>query len=362
MVLLSELNRNMAAGREKRNNAGNKMARLLEAEDEDDFYKTTYGGFTEEVNDDDYDTEDSVSDQTDSDISIDENDEVKSDDDDEPKRKRRVVTKAYKEPAKKPQEKDKKPKEKKSPKAKTSTSTIQIYHSPSEKKSLRRTTSDKSKAREEREKQREAQAQMLKEMAKQKKVAEVRRLTQEELLREAKITEQQNLASLENYRRLELEKKKNRIQKQVHRGSIIRYHSLTMPLIEELPPEPEINVDGDSMEHQNHNQRRGSDDTEVGSNTENEHCSRTFITFTDDRTFKDYFPQKKLKPTIKQYCPVTKLPAKYYDPITNTPYATIQAFRFIREAYTRQLQEENSSEQKRKSKMPDNVQEVSVKS
>lgn len=49
----------------------------------------------------------------------------------------------------------------------------------------------------------------------------------------------------ENYRRLELEKKKNRIQKQVHRGSIIRYHSLTMPLIEELPPEPEINVDSD---------------------------------------------------------------------------------------------------------------------
>ena len=37
----------LAAGREKRCNAGNKMASLLEAEDEDDFYKTTYGGFTE---------------------------------------------------------------------------------------------------------------------------------------------------------------------------------------------------------------------------------------------------------------------------------------------------------------------------
>ncbi|VDI06983.1 vacuolar protein sorting-associated protein 72 [Mytilus galloprovincialis] len=33
----------MAATREKRSNAGNKMSRLLEAEDEDDFYKTTYG-------------------------------------------------------------------------------------------------------------------------------------------------------------------------------------------------------------------------------------------------------------------------------------------------------------------------------
>ena len=37
----------MAAEREKRSNAGNKMASLLEAEDEDDFYKTTYGGFNE---------------------------------------------------------------------------------------------------------------------------------------------------------------------------------------------------------------------------------------------------------------------------------------------------------------------------
>ena len=37
----------MAAQREKRTNAGNKMSKLLDAEDEDDFYKTTYGGFNE---------------------------------------------------------------------------------------------------------------------------------------------------------------------------------------------------------------------------------------------------------------------------------------------------------------------------
>jgi hypothetical protein len=40
----------MAAERSKRANAGAKMNQLLEAEDEDDFYKTTYGGF-EEVGD-----------------------------------------------------------------------------------------------------------------------------------------------------------------------------------------------------------------------------------------------------------------------------------------------------------------------
>lgn len=37
----------LVSGREKRSNAGARMSRLLEAEDDDDFYKTTYGGFEE---------------------------------------------------------------------------------------------------------------------------------------------------------------------------------------------------------------------------------------------------------------------------------------------------------------------------
>jgi vacuolar protein sorting-associated protein 72 len=43
----------LAATRDKRINAGNRMSKLLD-EEEDDFYKTTYGGFTEIENDDDY--------------------------------------------------------------------------------------------------------------------------------------------------------------------------------------------------------------------------------------------------------------------------------------------------------------------
>ena len=38
---------NLASSRDRRSNAGNRMSRLLEEEDEDDFYKTTYGGFDE---------------------------------------------------------------------------------------------------------------------------------------------------------------------------------------------------------------------------------------------------------------------------------------------------------------------------
>ena len=37
----------LASTREKRCNAGNRMSRMLEEEQEDDFYKTTYGGFAE---------------------------------------------------------------------------------------------------------------------------------------------------------------------------------------------------------------------------------------------------------------------------------------------------------------------------
>lgn len=37
----------LANSREQRKTAGNRMSTLLTAEEEDDFYKTTYGGFNE---------------------------------------------------------------------------------------------------------------------------------------------------------------------------------------------------------------------------------------------------------------------------------------------------------------------------
>lgn len=44
----------MATSRPKRANAGNKMSKLLNEEEEDEFYKTTYGGFEEMEQDNDY--------------------------------------------------------------------------------------------------------------------------------------------------------------------------------------------------------------------------------------------------------------------------------------------------------------------
>jgi len=332
------------------------MARLLEAEDEDDFYKTTYGGFTEEADDIDYESEGSVKDVVDSDFDIDENDELKSDgeDDDEKRRKRKrggVMTKAYKEPAKKPKPKtsDDKPKVKK-PRVKKETgpAAMQIYSSTAGgKRALRKTTAEQTKETESMRVNRENKAKMMKDIAAKKNVSEVRRLTQEELLAEAKITEEINLQALETYQRMELERKKARVTKQVYKGPTIKYQSVTMPLIEEIPGETEINVDEETAENQTDIKKLGG----VSNLKPNEKCSRTFIVFTEEKTFKKVFPQKRAKAPIKQYCPVTRLPAKYFDPITQTPYANAQAFKILRDAYA-QHQSEKAEPRKKAARLP----------
>ena len=53
----------------------------------------------------------------------------------------------------------------------------------------------------------------------------------------------------ENYQKLELEKKKARSQKVVYKGPIIRYQSVTMPLIEELPDDINVDEEGSVFVH-----------------------------------------------------------------------------------------------------------------
>ncbi|XP_052824369.1 vacuolar protein sorting-associated protein 72 homolog [Octopus bimaculoides] len=497
----------MAAERQPRHNAGNRMSKLLNEEEEDDFYKNTYGGFNDEEDDIDFQSEDSESDEVDSDFSIDEDDEIRSDidDDDEPKRKRGINTKAYKEPKKLKETAKIRPKLKKAERP-----SLQIYHSNSgkycicccmrwcqhihfvkkfalqiqvhilkassssgitaemlkisgkvgcgfitcivnhvvhegvipnhwysniivncnkkasstlckvvgvrkgrnhvktdnwglgsslagqllsncpthasmekqmfndddyccflsvlisERKSLRQSTAEKSQATARREKEREVRVKMMKEIAAKRNVTEVRRLTQSELLEEAKLTEEYNIKSLETYQRLESEKKKCRVQKTTYKGALVRYQSVTMPLIEELPQslhnnEPEINVEDvsgvDSISLKT--ETKGENDDPSKSPEKSKHskqvsgpkCSRTFITFTDDKTFREYFPQTRAKPasaSSRTLCPVTRQPAKYFDPITQTPYATTTAFKVLREALV--IQQEQSVELKRKSR------------
>lgn len=43
-------------------------------------------------------------------------------------------------------------------------------------------------------------------------------------------------------------------------------------------------------------------------------------------------------------CPITKLPARYFDPITQLPYRNMQAFKILREAYYQQLEERGNGD------------------
>ncbi|XP_063988988.1 vacuolar protein sorting-associated protein 72 homolog [Diachasmimorpha longicaudata] len=362
----------MASQRERRANAGNKMAKLLNEEEEDEFYKTTYGGFDEVEQDNDYMMEDEAEDEVDSDFSIDENDEPVSDhEQDEPKKKRRLVTKAYKEPKPSTQSQAT-PKEKK-PRAPRDK---RFLNDSRERKSLRRSTASKSAATAKRLRERNED---------QRRKVKVRRHedwkpTQEELLEEALETEKINLKSLEKYQKLESEKKNVRAVRKTHSQPIIRYQSLAMPVMvlrnpddkkteegkeraadgdegkpngsdsilndsEKLSPEEsskseEGDKETDSSKKENVSQKiEEIRNPEVGVEQTGERYERTFITFETEKMFLKAFKRKpQPRPTLKSLCAITRLPAKYIDPITNLPYRNVQTYRLLREAYYQQVE------------------------
>lgn len=361
----------MAAMRERRSNAGNKMARLLNEEEEDDFYKTTYGGFDEVEQDHDYMEEDEGEDEVDSDFSIDENDEPVSDTEQEgPKKKRRLVTKAYKEPkAVTPHTQAAKEKRIRQPKQDKALS------DSIERKSIRRSTAAKSAATQKRLRERNEDQK--------RKIKIVRydawKPTQEELLEEALETEEINMKSLEKYQKLENEKKTTRTVRKTHSGPMIRYQSLSMPVMVlsethvddrdekinvECDEEKQANAISNCTDSDSCSKEEGGTEAKADgeSNKDKEKSAdaapattkkkeeshgeetgafyeRTFITFENEQSFLDVFKRSaQQRPPLKPLCAITRLPAKYLDPMTQLPYKNVQSFRLLREAYYQQLE------------------------
>ncbi|XP_061822110.1 vacuolar protein sorting-associated protein 72 homolog [Nerophis lumbriciformis] len=327
----------LAVHREPRKTAGNRMSKLLDAEEEDEFYKTTYGGFNDESGDDEYHGEHSdTEDEVDSDFDIDEGDEPDSDqEEDAPRRKSRVVTKAYKEPVKvaKPKPKPKRPSEETK---KTEKTKVELKRRlPQEfqdlcepRKSVRQSTSEHTRKTNLRLQERQDAPR------RRRGAHRDRPLTQEELLAEAKITAELNIRSLENYERLEADKKKQVHKKRRFEGPTVRYHSVLMPLVSpSLPKEENVDVEGldqDVPQTATANPATPSQQPAGGL------CSRTYVTFSDDEAFDAAFPrsaQAAPQVPVQEICPVTHKAALYRDPVTDIPYANSRAFRIIREAY-----------------------------
>ncbi|KAI5093233.1 vacuolar protein sorting-associated protein 72-like [Silurus meridionalis] len=320
----------LANSREQRSTAGNRLTKLLEAEEEDEFYKTTYGGFNDESGDDEYhgdhsDTEDEV----DSDFDLDEGDEPDSEQEEEtPRRRSRILTKAYREPIKVMKPRVKQPSEElkpEKPKAEKR-STHELQELGEMRKSVRKSTSEHTRKTFERLQERQQEA------PRRRKVHRDKPLSQEELLREAEHTAQSNLESLENYERLEADKKKHVQKKRRFEGPTIRYHSVLMM---SEPPLKDENVDVEGLDQDT--PLSASVTCMSGAGTL---CSRTFITFSDEEAFESAFPQwARVSPDlpVQEVCPVTHNPALYRDPVTDIPYADARAFRIIREAYRKYM-------------------------
>lgn len=350
----------MAATRERRANAGNRIGKLLnDEEEEEEFYSTSYGGFHETEDDKEYiqkKTADDDDDSVDSDFSIDEDDEPISDqEENETKQRKKLITRGYKEPVK-PKPSTSKCnssmlKLTKSPRSNRATkrsprSTYTVFDSG--KISLRRSTALKSAATEHRLKARkEAKSRRIKSY----RIDAIP--TQRELLAEAEITAKENLSSLEKFNQMEIEKKKVRPTKRVNIGPIIRYHSLSMPSITEIRTiSNQVKRETDSGDFEIELSRRNEDTTErIGTRRKRakmeitvseERIERTFVTFEndpDDKYFSNMFNRsKKMKERADLLCALTKLPAKYIDPITKLPYRNIQALKIIREAYYQLLE------------------------
>ncbi len=157
--------------------------------------------------------------------------------------------------------------------------------------SLRASTQAGSAEAEENRKKLEAAAAARRERLEAmgaKRGVELRRLTQAEILAEAAQTEIINRASLERMLRQEEDKRRVIVRERNTDGPRIKFHS----------------------------KRQG----DVVSNT---------LTFTDmpvPATIDDIAPPYP----APQRCAVTQAPARYLDPVTNQPYATLEAFKMLR--------------------------------
>jgi vacuolar protein sorting-associated protein 72 len=287
---------------------GNRMSKLLaeEAVDEDaadkDFYQQ--GFWADEEADDDFagdaDDEDGA-DSFDSDFGESTESEDDEDEDEADKKVKQAPAKksssAYKDPKKKAggagasgagQSSASKPNAslKKRPRPEGD-----IVVEARSRGSLRGTTQASSAEAEENRKKLEAAAAARRERLDAmgaKRGVELRRLTQAEILAEAAQTEIINRASLERMLRQEEDKRRVLVRERNTDGPRIKFHS----------------------------KRKG----DVVSNT---------LTFTDmpvPSTIDDIAPPYP----ATQRCAVTQAPAKYLDPVTNQPYATLEAFKILR--------------------------------
>lgn len=312
----------MAAERAKRTNAGSLMEKLIGDEkdkEEDEFWAEHGDYFNSSEDDGEFDSDDSdlgeneKVDSEDSDIDDDENAMTQGDAEaaaEEEKRAKKAAkaparrSGAYKDPALKYR--------RKVVMAPGTTKKRAYYDlAPTEPLAARREKRASVAASDEARAERKQKEDQKPKVQRQAVVAE-RKLSAQEMFAEAARTELINKASLERLLRLEEDKRKEIVRKRNVGGPRIRYHSRIVA-------------------------QKNATGTQIDSSRK----SVETITFTEVASVplslaNNQGSQLQYRRNRAKVCPVTNLPAKYLDPLTKTPYATLAAFKQIREKYKQQ--------------------------
>ncbi|XP_078434199.1 DNA binding protein SWC2 [Wolffia australiana] len=281
--------------RTSRSTRGKRMTKLLDEEIDEDEQFWNQDALKEDENDDNYEEEQEVIDEYDSDFNDDEpepGEEVKDEGDEREKTKKKLIF-----PGKLASKKKKKKKEKKvevKPAPEEEPLTLEIEPEVQEAfdgtdRIVRKSTRTSVIVRQAERDAIRAALQATMKPIKRKKEGEEKKMTQEEMLLEAAQTEIRNLRNLERVLAMEEEVKKRAVvHKEVYSGPCVRYVSRDGNTFLEL-----IN----------------------GASFQSELC-----------TAAPPYPEKAV-------CVVTGLPAKYRDPCTGLPYATLDAFKSLRERF-----------------------------
>lgn len=283
--------------RSSRVTRGKRMNKLLDEENEEDEVFWSQDALKEEENDDNYEEEQEIADEFDSDFDEDEpepDEEGENEVDERVRMKKRLIFPGKPVTKKKKKKKilsklDSPDKDVKS----TEQSILPENHdAPNDaegERIIRKSTRTAVVVRQAERDAIRAALQATMKPIKRKKEGEEKRMTQEEMLLEAAQTEIMNLRNLERVLAREEEVKKRAIvHKAVYTGPQIRY----------------LSKDGYSH-----------------------------LEFSKGVSFQSELPNTSVPYPEKAVCAVTGLPAKYCDPKTGLPYATKEAFKIIRERF-----------------------------
>ncbi|XP_031379367.1 SWR1 complex subunit 2 isoform X2 [Punica granatum] len=292
--------------RSSRATRGKRMTKLLDEENEQDELFWNQEALKDEENDDNYEEEPEIADEFDSDFDEDEpepDEQVADDAEDRVQVKKRLIFPGKSAQKNKNKNKKKKKqkvlsklqetsKEENSPEQSPQTEKQDVPEDVEVERTVRKSTRTSVIVRQAERDAIRAALQATAKPIKRKKEGEEKRMSQEEMLLEAAQTEIMNLRNLERVLAREEEVKKRAIvHKAVYSGPQIRY----------------ISKDG---------------------------CS--FLQFSKGLSFQSEIHTTPSQYPEKAICAVTGLPAKYRDPRTGLPYANKEAFKIIRERYSKE--------------------------